>query len=358
MKDLNKSYLKNRSVDFQKISKFGFEKVGNKFIYKKGIQNGDFSVLIEIDKSKVISKVMDNFDGSEYALVDIEDSSGKFVASIKEQYEDLLTDFIQKCTVLDTFKESSSKSVIKYVNKKYGDNLEFLWEDYDGAVFRNQDNLKWYGLIMKVKEQSFVNSTLKRMKLANKKSKNSLLNKKDFSDEKLIEIIDIHIDKTISSDLIDYNTIFPGFHMNKDSWITVILDDETNLKKVYDLIDNSYKMTVKSGSYVAPSNISMFDVRSYVEKNKTFVWHKQPKDVKKGDLVYIYLGAPYSQIMYKCVVTKTNLQIYSNRDMELKLLKKYKNNEFPYSFLKQNGLGFIRAPRSIPEKLANILKES
>ena len=168
--------------------------------------------------------------------------------------------------------------------------------------------------------------------------------------------MDIHIDKSSSKELVDYETVFPGYHMNKDSWVTIILDKSTKLKDTYKLIDDSYNMTVKSGAYIVPSNINMFDVISYVEHNNTFVWYKQPKEMKVGDLVYIYVGAPYSQILYKCVCTKVNLKVYSNRDMELKLLKNYKNNEYTYNFLKEHGCSFIRTPRSIPERVAKLLE--
>ena len=300
--------------------------------------------------------MVDNFDETEYALVDVEDSSGKFVGKIKEEYEELLSEFIEKCTMMDIFKSNSAKKVIEYVKNKYDDDLVFLWDNFEGAVFRNKDNEKWYGAIMKIREKSFATSTIKRMKQDGATSNHMLLNKKNYSDDDFVEVIDLHIDKNISKDLIDYETIFPGYHMNKDNWITIILDKRTNLKKVYKLLDDSYSMTVKSGYYIVPSNISMYDVISYVEKNKKFVWYKQPKDVKAGDIVFIYVGAPYSQILYKCEVTRANLKIYSNRDMELKLIKKFKNNEYPYSFLKEHECSFIRTPRSIPEKVAKLIK--
>lgn len=356
MRDLEKTHLKSRVIDYDSLTKFGFKKNLDKYIYKKEIKNGDFFVIIEVDKKSAISRVIDSFDESEYALVDVEESSGQFVGSIKEEYEKLLEKFIEKCTYLDSFKSQSAKKVISYVKEKYEDNLEFLWDDYDGAVFRNKDNKKWYGVVMKVREKSFVTSTLRRMKADGMISDHPLLTKKDFSDDDYIEILDLHIDKEKSKKLIDYKTIFPGYHMNKESWITIILDKNVKLKEIYKLLDDSYQMTVKSGAYIVPSNINMFDVISYVEKNKRFVWYKQPKEMKVGDLVFIYVGAPYSQILYKCVVTKVNMQVYSNRDMELELVKKYKNNEYTYGFLKEHGCSFIRTPRSIPESVAKLLK--
>ncbi len=193
------------------------------------------------------------------------------------------------------------------------------------------------------------------MKLDGKTSTHEILNKKEYQDEDTIELLDLHIDKVLAKDLIDYETIFPGYHMNKESWITIILDKKTKLKETYKLLDDSYQMTVKSGNYIVPSNISIFDVISYVEKNKRFIWYKQPKEMKVGDTVFIYVGAPYSQILYKCVVTKVNLKVYSNRDMELELIKKFKNNEYTYNFLKEHGCSFIRTPRSIPESVAKLI---
>ena len=356
MRDLFKVYLKSRSIDESKLIKFGFKKNKKEYTYKKEIKDGEFSIVIEVDGKKAISKVLDSFDNTEYALVDVEESSGQFVGSIKEEYEKVLESFVEKCTYLDTFKSPSAKKIISYVKEKYDGELEFLWDDYDGAVFRNKDNKKWYGVIMKVREKSFVTSTLKRMKIDGMISDHPLLSKKEFSDDDYIEVLDLHIDKEKSKEIIDYNTIFPGYHMNKESWITVILDKNTKLKETYKLLDDSYQMTVKSGAFIVPSNINIFDVVSYIEKNKTFVWYKQPKEVKIGDLVYIYVGAPYSQILYKCEVIRANLKVYSNRDMELKLIKKYKNNEYTYSFLKEHGCSFIRTPRSIPERVAKLLK--
>ena len=354
MRDLYKAYLKSRSIDEIKLVKFGFKKDKEKYIFNKEIKSGEFVVIIEVSKNKAISKVLDSFDDSEYALVDVEESSGQFVGSIKEEYEEVLEKFVEKCTYLDTFKSSSAKKIISYVKDNYQDELEFLWDDYDGAVFIKKKKKKWYGVIMKVREKSFVTSTLKRMKIDGAISNYPLLNKKEFSDDDYIELIDLHINKEKSKELIDYQNIFPGFHMNKENWITIILDKNAKLKVIYKLIDDSYQMTVKSGAFIIPSNINMFDVISYIENNKTFVWNKQPKEAKVGDLVYVYVGAPYSQILYKCEIIKTNLKVYSDRDMELKLIKKYKNNEYTYNFLKEHNCSFIRAPRSIPESVAKL----
>ena len=35
----------------------------------------------------------------------------------------------------------------------------------------------------------------------------------------------------------------PAYHMNKDSWITIVLDGTVPMKEICDLIDQSYFLT-------------------------------------------------------------------------------------------------------------------
>jgi len=39
------------------------------------------------------------------------------------------------------------------------------------------------------------------------------------------------------------SSLLPDYHMNKDSWITIILDETVSMKEICDLIDQSYSLT-------------------------------------------------------------------------------------------------------------------
>ena len=39
--------------------------------------------------------------------------------------------------------------------------------------------------------------------------------------------------------------IFAGYHMNKNSWITIKLDGSIKIEKIFELIDNSYKLSLE-----------------------------------------------------------------------------------------------------------------
>ena len=44
---------------------------------------------------------------------------------------------------------------------------------------------------------------------------------------------------------IDNKKIFKGYHMNKDNWITIKLDESVDIKNILTLIDNSYILSLK-----------------------------------------------------------------------------------------------------------------
>lgn len=43
-----------------------------------------------------------------------------------------------------------------------------------------------------------------------------------------------------------YPFVIPGYHMNKRHWNTVIIDNSTPAKLVYELIDHSYELVIKT----------------------------------------------------------------------------------------------------------------
>lgn len=45
--------------------------------------------------------------------------------------------------------------------------------------------------------------------------------------------------------MIDNEKIFTGYHMNKDSWITIKLDNSIKTKIIFELIDNSYNLSLE-----------------------------------------------------------------------------------------------------------------
>lgn len=222
MRDLTKE-LKNRKIIINNLIPHGFIQKENNYIYEKEILANEFKVQITISNNlEITSRVIENSLNDEYLLVDVSSATGEFVGNIKKEYDKVIEEFILTCTTLDVFKNNYTKEVIKYVKEKYNDDLEFLWEKYDNnAIVRNKKNNKWYAAILTIKE-----------------NKLGLFGNND------IEIIDLMYQKDQIERIIDYKKIFPGYHMNKKSWITIKLGGSFPLQELYKLIDNSYNISI------------------------------------------------------------------------------------------------------------------
>lgn len=115
------------------------------------------------------------------------------------------------------------KTLFDYAYESYGTRPEYLWEkDLDSAVLRHSDNEKWYAVVMKIP----------RSKIALQGS----------------EPVDIAVMKSnpiLIGSLIDNVKYFKAYHMNKEQWLTVLLDGSVPKAEVFDLLDLSFELTGK-----------------------------------------------------------------------------------------------------------------
>ena len=116
-------------------------------------------------------------------------------------------------------KRVDRKEIFEYVKKQYGTIPEYLWSSSpDSAVLRHQ-NGKWYAVIMNVE-----------------KSKLGL------NGDGTVEIIDVKCDPEMTGMIIQTYGFLPGYHMNKQHWITILLDGTVGESKTLDFLDMSYDL--------------------------------------------------------------------------------------------------------------------
>lgn len=222
MRSLNNE-LKNKIIDFNKLLQYGFINQDNQYIFKTKIYNQQFEMIVCFSEEQSISKLIDIANEDEYILVDVQDSTGEFVGKVREEYENKLQDIIEKCTNPNVFKSEQAKEIIKYIKEKYNDDLEYLWKKFpENAVWRNKINNKWYGALLVLSER-----------------------KLEIDSDRIIDIIDLRYQKDKIKEIIDNENVFAGYHMNKDSWITIRLDGSVNIQEIYKLIDNSYTLSLE-----------------------------------------------------------------------------------------------------------------
>ena len=95
----------------------------------------------------------------------------------------------------------------------------FLRDDVT-CVFRHTDNRKWFGIIMKIPYRTLG------------------MNRGGETD-----IVNIKCDPVLMGSLRGKPGFRPAYHMNKDKWITILLDGSAGREEVTALVDMSFRMT-------------------------------------------------------------------------------------------------------------------
>ena len=249
--------------------------------------------------------------------------------------------------------DSLREEIFRYVKKKYNCEVEYLWERFPTyAVFRHKDNRKWYGLVMDIP----------RSRLG-------------FSGEDYVDVLNVKLDDPLLRDLlIRQDGYFPGYHISRGNWISILLDGSVPLEEICLQIDNSYRATASQKTkkairpakeWLIPANPKYYDIEHAFDPVREIDW-KQGTGIKKGDVVFMYAAAPVSAILYKCRVTETDIPYrYQSKGltitslMRIRLVKQYKPDKFTFDKLKSEyGIFAVRGPRGIPGKLSAALKNT
>ena len=210
--------FQGRKVNVEKLVTYGFLKKRGSYLYETDILDGQFELRIYIlSQGTVDTKVFDKNTGDEYVLYKT-GATGSFVGEVREACEEVLQKIAADCYDVDIFKFDQTKRLIEYVCCKYGDELEFLWKTSPGnAVWRCKDTMKWYGVVL----------TISKSKLG-------------LTGEDIVEIVDLHATSEQVEQLLKKDGYYPGWHMNKKYWYTIILDGSISDEELFQCIDESY----------------------------------------------------------------------------------------------------------------------
>lgn len=211
----------------QKLLAFGFAEQAGEYTYICGIADGQMTVAVTVTPDgAVASAITDNASGEEYVLHRVPSAEGAFVGRVRTEHDALLAEIALQCFGTAAFKNMQTQAVLAYVRDTYGDEPEFLWQSTPhNAIVRRKDNKKWYLAIL----------TLSRQKLG-------------IDSDEITEILDLRIDPERLPATVDHKRYFPGYHMNKKHWITVLPDGSVPLGEIRDKIDESYRLAKKSKS--------------------------------------------------------------------------------------------------------------
>lgn len=113
------------------------------------------------------------------------------------------------------------KELFEWAKETYGTEPVYPWNDWN-CVLRHKHNNKWYALIMEIEET-----------------------KLGINSDKIVDILNVKCDPLLIGSLRMKEGFYPAYHMNKDKWISILMDGTVPANEIMELIDLSYNLTKK-----------------------------------------------------------------------------------------------------------------
>ena len=114
------------------------------------------------------------------------------------------------------------EDIFDFVSERYDVKPDYPWKDNTNyAVLRHSDSKKWFALVMDI--------------TADKLGLNS-------DDE--IDVLNVKVRKEFVGPLREKKGIYRAYHMDKNNWVTINLNEVKKTEEIQDLIAESYELTV------------------------------------------------------------------------------------------------------------------
>lgn len=203
----------------EKLLQYGFREEEGGFFRQSPLSG--FVLRVRVSHGgKVKAELFDPEADAPYTLHLVEGAGGSFVAEVRGAYERALKEIAEQCFDNAVFTSRYAKRLVEYGRERYGEECEFLWERTpDNGILRRADNRKWYAAILTVAG-----------------------NKVGLSTDDIVEIVDLRADPREVPALIHRRGFAPAWHMNKRSWVTVLLDGSVEFSTIEGLIDGSREL--------------------------------------------------------------------------------------------------------------------
>ena len=116
----------------------------------------------------------------------------------------------------------NKKELKEHILNTYGIVSDKPFKDDDiTEVFRHQSNRKWFCIMMDIPKRTL-----------------------DINEEEKITVVNLKSDFNMISSVLYEKGFYPAYHMNKEHWISVAIEEAEN-EKIKLLIDISYEKTMQ-----------------------------------------------------------------------------------------------------------------
>ena len=209
----------------EKLLSFGFEKTEGGFSYIKGFLGGQFRLEITVSfGGEIALRVVEVEFEEEYAPINVESFNGGFVGEVRNIVTDILLSVRDACFIKTAFIGAQANRIAALIAERYGEFADYPFEGDDiSGVFRYKPTGKWYALVMNIRRNKLLPCD------------NSLF----------VDVVNLKCDENARDTVLAINGVFPAYHMNKQKWISVLLDDSLSDDAVMALIDVSRNLVGK-----------------------------------------------------------------------------------------------------------------
>lgn len=113
---------------------------------------------------------------------------------------------------------SQRERIMRYMQDTYVTEAEYLWADSpDSAVFRHPASRKWYAIIMSV-----------------------LPERLGLPAGQALDVMNVKCSTIMIGSLLSEKGFLPAYHMNKNHWISILLNDIVPDDQIFPLLELSY----------------------------------------------------------------------------------------------------------------------
>lgn len=111
--------------------------------------------------------------------------------------------------------------IFQYVKGRYGTEPDYPWLKFPSyAVLRHAGSAKWYAALL----------TIPKSKLG-------------LASDAPADILNLKCDPLCIGSLLDGERFFPAYHMNREHWVSVLLEGDAPQEEIFRLIALSYDLT-------------------------------------------------------------------------------------------------------------------
>ena len=217
------SYIfRSAKIKKESLETAGFKTTdGNTFSMNQTVSKGAFNadITLSLSEQTLTVHLFDSATSEKYALFDMPNSHGAFVASLREEVQQLIDEIKSKCFETSDLKDD----YIAWIKTQFGAEPDYPWPDDApySFVFRCP-NEKWFALVMRIKYRQL-----------------------GLTSDEEVWVVNMKACQDKIPNLIDKKSIFPAWHMNKKHWITVLLTAATDFNKLCELTQKSWELVTK-----------------------------------------------------------------------------------------------------------------